>query len=334
MPTAHIRSPQRSLPQPATAYHSFGMLMQGRNYTGVAGYRWGFGGYESESELARHITYDYGNRIYSPALCRFYSMDPYSGSYNYESPYSYCLSSPIVSKDIDGEWVKIVICKYWRDNFGNLHEKNKISFRRTSHKDIYIKVYNIRVSFEKNMIKESVDNSDKSEDAPLRITIRRDLTDVEKAQTINLIKSELESKYNPGYLEISNSNPKRIRSVNVSFQVVSISENTGNERSNLLRPPTAFYIGEDIDKNEDLMEYSGLTTARNRHMVDYDRIGKGTVSHELLHGLQWSIKRILSDPLAKRAHNQDGLFENKEDETEINIDNVWKLRQRNAKKHE
>ena len=90
------------------------------------------------------------------------------------------------------------------------------------------------------------------------------------------------------------------------------------------------YIVEDIDKDEDYLEYIGLTTSRNRHKIDYDEIGKGTVSHEMLHGLQWSIRRIVLDPSGKRAHDQKGLFERKG----LNITNVWRMQERNKYKHE
>jgi hypothetical protein len=144
------------------------------------------------------------------------------------------------------------------------------------------------------------------------------------------MKSEMENKFNTGYMEIANKNPKRIRSVNVSFQIVSVSENTGIEKAKLFRPHTQFYIGEDIDKDEDYLQYIGLTTSRNRHKIDYAEIGQGTVSHEMLHGLQWSKRKIILDPSGKRAHNQKGLFER----TGLNISNVWKIQERNKNKHE
>jgi len=304
--------------------------MRGRDFAGGMRYRWGFGGKEMEKLGTHYATYDYGSRIYSPSLCRFLTTDPFSRNYEYESPYSYCLSSPLTSVDVQGKWVKIVICKYWRDDLGFLYEKNKISFRRTSHKDVYIKVYSMKVEFENSMVRESVENTDESDDAPSRITIRRDLTDIEKDKTMNSMKSELENNYNTGYMEIANNNRRRIRSVNVSFQVVSVSENTGIEKAKLFKPHTQFYIGEDIDKDEDYLQYIGLTTSRNRHKIDYDEIGKGTVSHEMLHGLQWSIRRIVLDPSGKRAHDQKGLFERKG----LNITNVWKMQERNKNKHE
>ncbi len=50
-----------------------------------SGYRYGFNGKELDKEVAGTTTYDYGFRIYNPALGRFLSVDPLFKSYPWNS---------------------------------------------------------------------------------------------------------------------------------------------------------------------------------------------------------------------------------------------------------
>jgi hypothetical protein len=48
------------------------MVMPGRKYQAAGGlYRYGFNGKEKDNETTGSSTYDYGFRIYSPAIARF-----------------------------------------------------------------------------------------------------------------------------------------------------------------------------------------------------------------------------------------------------------------------
>jgi len=132
MPTAHIRSPQRSLPQAGTVYHSFGMLMQGRNHAGGAGYRWGFNGKPQESSLN---AIDYGKRNYDPSLNRFISVDPLSSQFPGLSTYQFASNSPIASIDLDGLEAEIIIKDlYYRKkiiealNIMDINEAHRLSW--------------------------------------------------------------------------------------------------------------------------------------------------------------------------------------------------------------
>jgi RHS repeat-associated protein len=50
------------------------MVMPGRKYPAAGGlYRYGFNGKEKDNETTGTSTYDYGFRIYSPAIARFLS---------------------------------------------------------------------------------------------------------------------------------------------------------------------------------------------------------------------------------------------------------------------
>ncbi len=53
--------------------------------------------------------YDYGARMYDPAMGRFMTMDPLAEKYYSVSPYAYCLNNPIKNVDPDGRFVGTII---------------------------------------------------------------------------------------------------------------------------------------------------------------------------------------------------------------------------------
>ena len=89
----------------ANDYYPFGMTMPGRKYSNSAGaYRYGFNGKENDNEVKGDGNQqDYGARIYDPRLGRFLSVDPLSGKFPNESPYSYAGDNPIGMIDPDGQ---------------------------------------------------------------------------------------------------------------------------------------------------------------------------------------------------------------------------------------
>jgi len=80
--------------------------MIGREFVAdtVGGYRFGFNGKEGDSEGlgGGQSTYDYGFRIYNPAIARFLSLDPLTITYPWLTPYQFAGNMPIAAIDIDG----------------------------------------------------------------------------------------------------------------------------------------------------------------------------------------------------------------------------------------
>jgi RHS repeat-associated protein len=81
----------------ATDYYPFGMVA--RTYTSPEEYRYGFNGKESDDETGWQ---DYGMRIYSPVLCRFFRVDPITKEYPELTPYQFASNTPIWAIDFDG----------------------------------------------------------------------------------------------------------------------------------------------------------------------------------------------------------------------------------------
>jgi RHS repeat-associated protein len=87
----------------ATDYSPFGVGLYGRTYSGE-GYRYGFNGKELDNKCmgGGGQTYDYGFRIYNPALGRFLSTDPLFRAYPWYTPYQFAGNKPIIAIDVDG----------------------------------------------------------------------------------------------------------------------------------------------------------------------------------------------------------------------------------------
>lgn len=87
----------------ANDYYPGGMLMPGRKYQASNNsYRYGFNGKENDKKTSFTTTYDYGFRIYSPALGRFLSVDPLTKNYAALTPYQFASNNPIEGVDLDG----------------------------------------------------------------------------------------------------------------------------------------------------------------------------------------------------------------------------------------
>ena len=78
------------------------MLMPARSFTASTDYRYGFNGKEKDKNIGSLTDYDYGFRIYNPAIGKFLSVDPLTQKYPYYSPYHFASNNPIITIDIDG----------------------------------------------------------------------------------------------------------------------------------------------------------------------------------------------------------------------------------------
>ena len=69
-----------------------------------SGYRYGFNGKEKDQdgEFGSNTHYDYGFRIYNPAIAKFLSVDPLSPQYPWYTPYQFAGNTPIQAIDLDG----------------------------------------------------------------------------------------------------------------------------------------------------------------------------------------------------------------------------------------
>lgn len=76
--------------------------MPGWRYSAGTGYRYGFNGKENDKQVNNLTVYDYGFRIYNPAVGRFLSVDPLTRDYPWNSPYAYAENEPISHIDLDG----------------------------------------------------------------------------------------------------------------------------------------------------------------------------------------------------------------------------------------
>lgn len=78
------------------------MAMPGRKYELASGYRYGFNGKEQDKDLNSLTAYDYGFRIYNPAIGKFLSVDPLTKNYPSWSPYPFAMNRPVDGVDLDG----------------------------------------------------------------------------------------------------------------------------------------------------------------------------------------------------------------------------------------
>jgi len=88
-------------------YFPFGSLLPDRGYD-AGEYRFGFNGKEQDKEFYGDANaYDFGARIYDPRVGRWMSVDPLANMYYEISPYVFCVNSPLINVDRDGQ--KIII---------------------------------------------------------------------------------------------------------------------------------------------------------------------------------------------------------------------------------
>jgi RHS repeat-associated protein len=93
-----------------TDYYPFGMVMNQENYfaSGVLSNKYLYNNKElQDDELAGNSLgwYDYGWRMYDPALARWHVQDPKAEKYYGTSPYTYAINNPMLIVDPNGDTI-------------------------------------------------------------------------------------------------------------------------------------------------------------------------------------------------------------------------------------
>lgn len=121
-------------------YDPLGNLLEGRNW--YNSYRFGFNDYEYDHLICSlNSIVDYGERLYDTRIGRYFTIDPLTTEFTWQTPYSYCLNNFIALKDnlgcgvgwtknnTTGEyvWDSNVTSKYdvdLKEGFGYIGENN------------------------------------------------------------------------------------------------------------------------------------------------------------------------------------------------------------------
>jgi RHS repeat-associated protein len=115
----------------ANDYYQFGMELPGRTFAVSSGYRYGFNGKEKDpSEFGSLTHYDYGFRIYNPAIGKFLSVDPLKKEYPWYTPYQFAVNMPILCYDVDGKEGAIGALWGQLERLGANDPKYKLGFRK------------------------------------------------------------------------------------------------------------------------------------------------------------------------------------------------------------
>ena len=82
-----------------TDYYLFGMRHEIEGYPNHANQKYLYNGKELQEETG---WYDYGAQMYDASLGRFHSIDPFSESFSFQSPFIYASNNPINNVDVIG----------------------------------------------------------------------------------------------------------------------------------------------------------------------------------------------------------------------------------------
>ncbi len=107
-----------------SSYYPFGMVMTQKNYntsgTNYQQNKYLYNGKEIQDDVLGGVSlglYDYGARMYDPALGRFMTQDAYAEKYISMTPYQYGANNPIKYIDVNGDSTYLVI---WATEDGNI----------------------------------------------------------------------------------------------------------------------------------------------------------------------------------------------------------------------
>ncbi len=83
-------------------YYPFGMVMPGRNFTS-SNYRFAFNGMEKDDEIKGSFnSYNFKFRMHDPRIGRFFSVDPLSSRFAYNSPFAFAENKVIRFIELEG----------------------------------------------------------------------------------------------------------------------------------------------------------------------------------------------------------------------------------------
>jgi RHS repeat-associated protein len=90
--------------------YPFGQALPYRNGSSGDQYEYGFNGMRKDNELkGNNNSYDFGARLYDPRVGRWLSNDPDFHAYPSISPYVFCINSPMLFIDPNGNWVAKIV---------------------------------------------------------------------------------------------------------------------------------------------------------------------------------------------------------------------------------
>lgn len=115
----------------ADDYYPFGMTFNGYRRENSLGNKYLYNGKEFQNELGLDW-YDYGARMYDPAVGRFFTQDRFAEKYLDFSPYQYAANNPILYIDMNGDSI-IFSQAFLKDN-NSIDIFNKWAKRFNAHK--------------------------------------------------------------------------------------------------------------------------------------------------------------------------------------------------------
>ena len=157
------------------------MVMPARTFTASNDYRYGFNGKEKDKNISSLTAYDYGFRIYNPAIGKFLSVDPLTGKYPELTPYQFASNRPIDGVDLDGkEYLDFNTAMYRMGSY------TKISSNIYTHAKIVTEEYVANVVYENipSNLKDSKNGTFKYVDGGPITTLGRDYTGEELSKII------------------------------------------------------------------------------------------------------------------------------------------------------
>jgi RHS repeat-associated protein len=118
------------------------MDMPNRTFGGAG--RYGFNGKERDKDMHSLTAYDYGFRIYNPAIGKFLSVDPLTKSYPELTPYQYASNRPIDGIDLDGLEVDL-------NSFMIMQYRGTTKFEVTGEATIKLQILNLSAQSNKDL---------------------------------------------------------------------------------------------------------------------------------------------------------------------------------------